>query len=46
VKRRTVLRSNCAMRRSVISPAEQGEMGGISLDLMANPGVERRHWEQ
>ena len=36
----------CAMRRSVISPAEQGEMGGISLDLMANPGVERRHWEQ
>ncbi|HXZ73558.1 MAG TPA: IS4 family transposase [Streptosporangiaceae bacterium] len=27
----------CAMRRSVISPAQRGEMGGISLDLMANP---------
>ena len=27
----------CAMRRSVISPAQRGEIGGISLDLMANP---------
>ena len=25
----------CAMRRSVISPAQRGEMGGRSLDLMA-----------
>ena len=27
----------CAMRCSVISPAQRGEMGGISLDPMANP---------
>ena len=27
----------CAMRRSVISPAQRGEIGGTSLDLMANP---------
>ena len=36
----TVLRSFydfCAMRRSVISPAQRGEMGGISLDPMAYP---------
>jgi hypothetical protein len=26
----------CAMRRSVISPAQRGEMGGISLDPMAD----------
>ena len=26
----------CAMRRSVISPAQRGETGGISLDPMAN----------
>jgi hypothetical protein len=30
-------RSYCAMRRSVISPAYRGEMGGISLDPMADP---------
>ena len=29
--------THCAMRRSVISPAQRGEMGGISLDPMANP---------
>ena len=27
----------CAMRRSVISPVQRGEMGGISLDPMAYP---------
>jgi hypothetical protein len=27
----------CAMRRSAISLAQRGEMGGISLDLMADP---------
>jgi hypothetical protein len=27
----------CAMRCSVISSAQRGEIGGISLDLMANP---------
>ena len=27
----------CAMRCSVISLAKRGEIGGISLDLMANP---------
>jgi hypothetical protein len=27
----------CAMRRSVISPAQRGEMGGTSLDPMAYP---------
>jgi DDE superfamily endonuclease len=29
--------THCAMRRSVISPAQRGEMGGISLDPMAYP---------
>jgi DDE superfamily endonuclease len=29
--------THCAMRRSVISPVQRGEMGGISLDPMANP---------
>jgi hypothetical protein len=28
---------NCAMRRSVISPTEWGEIGGRSLDPMADP---------
>jgi len=27
----------CAMRCVVISPAQRGEIGGISLDPMANP---------
>ena len=27
----------CAMRRSVVSPAQRGEMGGRSLGPMANP---------
>ena len=27
---------SCATRRSAISPAKRGEIGGISLDLMAN----------
>ena len=31
------VKSDCAMRRSVISPAQRGEMGGISLDPMAYP---------
>ena len=31
------VKSDCAMKRSVISPAQRGEMGGISLDPMANP---------
>ena len=35
---------NCAMRRSVISPAEQGEIGGISLDPMANPEPKGNDW--
>ena len=34
---RDVIHAFCAMRRSVISLAQRGEMGGISLDLMANP---------
>jgi hypothetical protein len=29
--------THCAMRRSVISPAQRGEIGGTSLDPMANP---------
>jgi len=29
--------THCAMRRSVISPAQRGEIGGISLDPMAYP---------
>ena len=29
--------THCAMRRSVISPAQRGEMGGTSLDPMAYP---------
>ena len=31
------VKSDCAMKRSVISPVQRGEMGGISLDPMANP---------
>ena len=31
------LKTHCAMRCSVISLAERGEMGGISLDPMAYP---------
>jgi hypothetical protein len=31
------VKDGCAMKRGVISPAERGEMGGTSLDLMANP---------
>src|SRR6266498_1347695 len=34
---RDVIHAFCAMRRSVISLAQRGEIGGISLDLMANP---------
>ena len=34
---REVIHAFCAMRRSVISLAQRGEMGGISLDPMANP---------
>ena len=37
MERRQVFDLPCAMRRSVISPAQRGEIGGISLDLMANP---------
>ena len=29
--------THCAMRRSVISPAQRGEIGGTSLDPMAYP---------
>ena len=37
----------CAMRRSVITPAQRGEMGGISLDLMAYGTLRRKAtWEQ
>ena len=32
----------CAMRRSVISPVQRGEMGGISLDPMAD-SAERQY---
>ena len=32
-----------AMRRSVISPAQRGEMGGTSLDPMAYPASERQY---
>jgi len=35
---------NCAMRRSVISPAERGEIGGASLDPMANPEPKGNDW--
>jgi len=34
-------RTMCATRRSAISLAQRGEIGGISLDLMANPRSER-----
>jgi hypothetical protein len=32
----TLADASCATRRSAISPAKRGEIGGISLDLMAN----------
>jgi hypothetical protein len=35
--RRSVEEADCAMRCSIISPAQRGEIGGISLDPMANP---------
>ena len=38
---RVDVRTMCATRRSAISLAQRGEIGGISLDLMANPRSER-----
>ena len=36
----------CAMERSVISPAERGEMGGESLDPMADPESKDNNGDQ